>query len=739
MDPFLIAVSNTISTTQIDELIERHHRAIVALSRKRNTFPTIHRIPDEVLIYIFVWLKDITAHECELSMSVEPSWSSDRPCPTKPKHPIPWLYPSQVCSHWREVSLDCASLWSTIFLNNIYWTEELLRRSKRALLKVMPDPRWFFQFPRSVDVVPRETIIPTLVYQSFLIVARNASNRISNLRIYADAFPFREELKTLDVSSLTSLKTLSIVQKGKETWESHLRVDGSIDNRVPWEITLLHDILTQPNVRLTHLDILGDPRRNWLESSSSTSLTHLRISRLGDGRWRVGLLKHEDVLAMLRGFPSLCELVLNNVMGGSTTARSPNPEEAISLPCLARIEILDCRFGDVVSLLEFIQVTSLATIRVRCSNEQTFHHAPIGERDTSIPSNEKVLQQLNSFISSLARLSQPPEPPDLSKGMSRSTPSSSHRSLMLSINENKLSLAFSRDNHPHLLRKHYHDRDIGSNLTNDVNRKSFLPSVNIGDRASSQIVLRGFNGHHHGIAAFVHENLSSWIQGIERVMLYDDVGYGTQGRRAAEWGPWIQLLVSLPCLRSLALYLGTAEIQGALLEALDVGPLSGVNFSGLKDLEICFPRLSILDTFEELSKFKCATPAGYKTKLAVMARLQDAPRSMEGLPSSARAQLQLLQEMQERMCTQRSRLFRRPLEVLPLWEPIDVNPNSTWSPVPTPSRTVPEVLRARRDHGYRVRNATFVAVQDPIENQFMEEWAKECVDAVDDVSFEREA
>ncbi|KAH8832142.1 hypothetical protein DL96DRAFT_860244 [Flagelloscypha sp. PMI_526] len=50
----------------------------------------------------------------------------------------PWIALSHVCQGWRTASLDYPPFWSTIPINNIRWTEELLIRSKNTPLAIRP-------------------------------------------------------------------------------------------------------------------------------------------------------------------------------------------------------------------------------------------------------------------------------------------------------------------------------------------------------------------------------------------------------------------------------------------------------------------------------------------------------------------------------------------------------------------------------------------------------------------------
>ena len=51
-----------------------------------------------------------------------------------------WVNISYVCRHWRNVALNCPTLWAYLFVMSPRWTAELLSRSKQAPLKLHVNP-----------------------------------------------------------------------------------------------------------------------------------------------------------------------------------------------------------------------------------------------------------------------------------------------------------------------------------------------------------------------------------------------------------------------------------------------------------------------------------------------------------------------------------------------------------------------------------------------------------------------
>ncbi|KAI9574266.1 hypothetical protein HD554DRAFT_2165761 [Boletus coccyginus] len=94
---------------------------------ERNSLSFIFRLPTEILEIIFI-------HRARDYHSK----ASHDPTPTVPS----WVNISYVCRRWRNVTLNCSTLWTYLFVTSPRWTEELLARSWKASLKlqVNPDP-----------------------------------------------------------------------------------------------------------------------------------------------------------------------------------------------------------------------------------------------------------------------------------------------------------------------------------------------------------------------------------------------------------------------------------------------------------------------------------------------------------------------------------------------------------------------------------------------------------------------
>ncbi|KAF6756718.1 hypothetical protein DFP72DRAFT_963897 [Ephemerocybe angulata] len=111
----------TLIQRRVDEL----KNEICALNSLHNSLSPINRLPPEVLSDIIIQGSSQSRKESLL-----------------------WIRLSHICKHWREVALDCASLWSDISFQNPTLTSVMLSRTKSAPLTVHIDTSFPQTTPR---------------------------------------------------------------------------------------------------------------------------------------------------------------------------------------------------------------------------------------------------------------------------------------------------------------------------------------------------------------------------------------------------------------------------------------------------------------------------------------------------------------------------------------------------------------------------------------------------------------
>ncbi|KAF8550389.1 hypothetical protein OG21DRAFT_419864 [Imleria badia] len=110
-----------IAMPRTDEGTVAQKLGLLDLYAQIDSHSFIFRLPTEILESIFI--------DCARDHHSKENDFLGQPVPN-------WVNVSYVCRHWRNVALDCPTLWSYLFAISLRWTEELLARSKQAPLKL---------------------------------------------------------------------------------------------------------------------------------------------------------------------------------------------------------------------------------------------------------------------------------------------------------------------------------------------------------------------------------------------------------------------------------------------------------------------------------------------------------------------------------------------------------------------------------------------------------------------------
>ena len=107
---------------RMDEEIHQQTLFLSNLRANRNSSLPIFRLPPEMLAIVFIHgPRDYYESKCDhVEGASVPTW-------------VNVLY---VCRHWRNIALNCPTLWTYPFHTSLRWTEVLLLRSKQAPLKI---------------------------------------------------------------------------------------------------------------------------------------------------------------------------------------------------------------------------------------------------------------------------------------------------------------------------------------------------------------------------------------------------------------------------------------------------------------------------------------------------------------------------------------------------------------------------------------------------------------------------
>ncbi|KAF8437278.1 hypothetical protein L210DRAFT_3547373 [Boletus edulis BED1] len=296
---------------RVDEEIAKQIGSLTLcdLQTQRNSFLPISRLPTETLAAIFI----ISARDYHNTRNGYPT----RTVPD-------WVNVSYVCRHWRDVALNCATLWSYLFITSPRWTEELLARSKQAGLKLHAEGRGAGLF--------------------FVRRVMNHMERIQELHLNLPHM-FKDNFLSSPAPRLQNLK-----------------ITVGFQNEPPQQFSTLFDGDT-PALRTLELSYCPV---TW-NSFTLNGLTTLDL-RSVPSQFQQNMV---EFLATLSCMQDLRHLYLNNALA-STAGFLSSPEfhsfQKIDLPRLSRLLII-APLSTVIAFLACINVPTKTEVRLDCGFE----------------------------------------------------------------------------------------------------------------------------------------------------------------------------------------------------------------------------------------------------------------------------------------------------------------------------------------------------------------------------------
>ncbi|KAF9245225.1 hypothetical protein BU15DRAFT_70983 [Melanogaster broomeanus] len=332
--------SNTAeeARTHVDD-VSALHLPICALRKQRNTLSAISRFPPEILATIFVHCARLYCGDFRL----QGPW----------KVP-PWVNVSYICRQWRDVALNCSSLWKFLLVSSQSWTEELLYRSKMAPLTVFMDKRdlewsselWFWE------------------------KAAAYAERIQVLSLMLTDLTAEEILPKL-TSRAPLLKTLRIAVERSDLDEDHVVLDTLFNGDTPALRTLE----------------LSNCHLSW-SSSILCGLTSLRLRDLASPSQPT----ITELIAMLRRMPNLVYLYLESAL--TSASQFVLNSEDLDLPRLLRLSLI-APLSAIVAFLTHVRIPLKTEARIRCHYEDSNNdYTPLYPLLAKRTNNTPVIQSL---------------------------------------------------------------------------------------------------------------------------------------------------------------------------------------------------------------------------------------------------------------------------------------------------------------------------------------------------------
>ncbi|KAF8555346.1 hypothetical protein OG21DRAFT_1507762 [Imleria badia] len=302
----------TIALARIETEILKQKLVLSNLYTRKNSFSFVSRLPTEILATIFIL--------CARDYHSEDQNHS----------PPTWLNVSYVCYHWREVALNCPTLWTYVSTMPHRWTEEFLDRSKKAILKIRIKLLYVYHVPQWWNSVEKAMHHVERIQELSLDLPGTHSNKV--LLMLSSRAPCLQNLKI----SLRDYPSESPV----------VLFDGDT-----------------PALRALELSNCPVP----LSSFKLSGLTTLKLCRVPPR------LRHniEELLATLSCMQDLVQLYLDRALTNATGFvfnAAFNTLQKIYLPHLSRL-LIAAPLSTLTALLSCVNVPSDAEFRLECQSE----------------------------------------------------------------------------------------------------------------------------------------------------------------------------------------------------------------------------------------------------------------------------------------------------------------------------------------------------------------------------------
>ena len=321
--PTLPTFDTATHVVRMDQEPIRQRSRLFNSCAERNSLPFIFRLPTEILEIIFI-------HRAR-------DYHSKASCDSTPTVPS-WVNISYVCRRWRNVTLNCATLWTYLFVTSPRWTEELLARSGNAPLKLHVNPD-----PCRCDTTFLE-----------LGIVEQVMNRVERIQELCLHLPFTSD----DHHFFSKLSSRApCLQKLK------ISTEGDFDCS-QWSSVLFDG--DTPALRTLELTGCSVPWYSFtLGGLTTLSLNNVPVPFQQDT---------VEFLATLGRMQNLEHLYLNNSLAsaaGFLSSMALHTFQEVNLPHLSRL-LIAAPLSTVIPLLSRINIPLKTEVRLECHFERDF-------------------------------------------------------------------------------------------------------------------------------------------------------------------------------------------------------------------------------------------------------------------------------------------------------------------------------------------------------------------------------
>ncbi|KDQ56763.1 hypothetical protein JAAARDRAFT_207835 [Jaapia argillacea MUCL 33604] len=252
----MAVVNKEEARSGMDDKISQYYECIRSIKEDRNRLSPIIVLPPELLSRIFGILS-----RDKLGSVLRPVEKEGRDAPEF--RGLRWFRVTHVCRRWRNVALGCAPIWCEVFSFPNQFLQEVLKRSKSALLVTS-----LLNFPGEKDLSRKQAQRGLLALSLF---ERTRVFRLGSPVAFFEPFalrippkaPYLEALDLRQGSPVKQNATLPILKSGHAPL---LKIARLANCAVPWETPLFDRLVslnlfnvrgTSPNSSIAFAKALG--------------------------------------------------------------------------------------------------------------------------------------------------------------------------------------------------------------------------------------------------------------------------------------------------------------------------------------------------------------------------------------------------------------------------------------------------------------------------------------------------
>ncbi|KAJ8481929.1 hypothetical protein ONZ45_g15135 [Pleurotus djamor] len=336
----------------IDKEISKYKALIRELSARRNTHNAISKLPNEILSRIHVEYKALADTELRMKRGTWASRDAKTTREATRDYLDSLLNVMRVCSLWRQVALDTATLWSTLPLDKSAWVTKMFQRSKQSPLTLIGPVGKLSSLSKSPSDILSAVMNAAPRFQDVDITLRPVD---VHSRIPACLFPKSTEKMRREVPLLRTCKI---------AYDTSVDTDGVPHDHFDYQPRTFRF----PWIQLTSLQSLSLRNLSPVAVPPMPSLTHLVLEI--DHYINSYFLRVPQIIDILRNTPVVENIMVSCVSTDEPSAITPSDPNTslIQLPYLRELHMNSVYLQESV-LFTYLDTPALEQTKISFYND----------------------------------------------------------------------------------------------------------------------------------------------------------------------------------------------------------------------------------------------------------------------------------------------------------------------------------------------------------------------------------